>query len=309
MLDGFEELRKLDITKWNFRNIVKARLSQLVHCKHEYWRKRRTTRWAKFGSENTAFFHSMATIRYRKNSISTLARTDGSLAVEHHEKAGLIRTTFYDRPGTAVPLDTSFDFSTYIHPAEGLDILSIPFTHSEIDSTVAELPTDKAPGPDGFNGLFLKICWPIIKYDFYDLIQEFWEGTVNLQSINDAFITLIPKNNAPKGPNDYRPISLLNTGFKLITKLLANRLQKKILGLVHVNQYGFLKSRNIQDCVAWAYEYIHQCHQSRKATFVLKLDFAKAFDTIGHDALIKILRCKGYDDRWIMWIRSIFKTG
>ena len=161
---------------------------------------------------------------------------------------------------------------------------------------VAALPNDKAPGPDGFNGLFLKVCWPIIKHDFYRLCHEFWNGTVNLQSINDAFITLIPKSNSPSGPNDYRPISLLNSSVKLITKLLANRLQLKVLDMVHDNQYGFLKSRSIQDYVAWTYEYIHQCKQSRQEVVILKLDFAKAFDTFEHAALLKILRCKGFDE-------------
>ena len=79
--------------------------------------------------------------------------------------------------------------------------------------------------------------------------------------------------------------------------------------MVHANQYGFLRSRTIQDCVAWAYEYIHQCHHSGREAIILKLDFAKAFDTIGHQAILEILRCKGYDDRWIMWINSIFSTG
>ena len=107
---------------------------------------------------------------------------------------------------------------------EGLEDISNPFTHDEIDKVVADLPTDKAPGPDGFSGLFIKVCWPIIKFDFYRLCHEFWEGTVNLQSINDAFIMLIPKTNSPEGPNDFRPISLLNSCLKLLTKLLANRL-------------------------------------------------------------------------------------
>ena len=112
---------------------------------------------------------------------------------------------------------------------------------------------------------------------------------VNLQSINDAYIMLIPKIQSPSGPNDYRPISLLNSGLKLLTKLLANHLQRKILELVNVNQYDFLKTRTIQDCVGWAYEYIHQCKQARKDTVIVKLDFAKAFDMIEHEAILKIL--------------------
>jgi hypothetical protein len=120
---------------------------------------------------------------------------------------------------------------------------------------------------------------------------------------------LIPKTQAPEGPNDYRPISLLNLCLNLITKILANRLQKKILTLVHTNQYGFLKSRNIQDCVGWAYEYIHQCKQGGVETVILKLDFAKAFDTVEHEAIIKVFRCFGCDERWLSWMHMLMSTG
>jgi hypothetical protein len=76
-----------------------------------------------------------------------------------------------------------------------------------------------------------------------------------------------------------------------------------------VNQYGFLKSRTIQDCVAWAYEYIHQCKQTKREVVILKLDFAKAFDTIEHKAILIFLKCWGFDDRWLGWVDSIFSTG
>jgi hypothetical protein len=72
MLDGYEEQRALYLTEWNFRNIVKNKLQSLLLCKQEYWCKRCTARCAKLGDENTSFFHSLATIRYRKNSISSL---------------------------------------------------------------------------------------------------------------------------------------------------------------------------------------------------------------------------------------------
>jgi mannosylglycoprotein endo-beta-mannosidase len=308
-LDEFEELRPLHITEWNFWKIVKCKLNQLLICKKDYWKKRCIAKWAKFGNENTSYFHSMATIRYRQNTIASLTREDGSLATEHHEKAGLLWHTFKDRLGFSTPINPSFDFAQYIHPVANLDTLSLPFTREEIDKIVEELPSGKAPGLDGFSGLFIKKCWPIIKHVFHRLCDEFWEGKVNLQSINDAFITLVPKNNSPEGPNNYRPISLLNISLKILTKLLANRLQLKILEMVHENQYGFLKTRTIQDCVAWAYEYIHQCKQSRQETVILKLDFAKAFDTIEHQAILNILECWGFDNRWLGWVKSIFSSG
>ena len=309
MLDGFEEERVLHISEWNFRQIVKDKLQHLLLCKQDYWRNRCTARWARLGDENTSFFHSMATIRYRKNHISSLAREDGSVALEHEEKAGLLWHSFRNRLGLSLPINENFDFSQFFDIFEGLEVLSAPFSHEEIDQVVAHMPGDNSPGPDGFSGTFLKVCWPVIKYDFYQLCQDFWEGTVNLQSINDSFITLIPKILSPEGPNDYRPISLLNICLKLITKLLANRLQVKVIELVHTNQYGFLHSRNIQDCVGWAYEYIHQCKQAGVPSVILKLDFAKAFDTVEHAAILKVFECLGFDPRWMNWLRMIMSSG
>ena len=102
---------------------------------------------------------------------------------------------------------------------------------------------------------------------------------------------------------------LLNCCLKVVTKILANRLQKVILKIVHKNQYGFLKGRTIQDCLAWAYEYIYQCQSSRKEIMLLKLDFAKAFDMIEHEAMIEIMKNMGFNDKWLGWIRCIFSSG
>jgi hypothetical protein len=156
----------------------------------------------------------------------------------------------------------AFNLEELISPIEGLGELSSPFTHSKIDEVVRHMPLDKSLGPDGFNGQFLKSCWNIIKHDIYRLCNDFYEGNLDLESINMGYITLIPKISVPVGVNDYRPITLLNYCLKLITKILANRLQKIVLKIVHKNQYGFLKGRSIQDCLAWAFKFLGQIHVS-----------------------------------------------
>jgi hypothetical protein len=134
-----------------------------------------------------------------------------------------------------------------------------PFTKEDIDKIISSMPADKALGPDDFNGLFFKKCWHIIRDDVYNLCQDFFNGVVDLKSLNSSYITLVPKVNTPTTPSDFRPISLLNGVVKIITKLMGDRLQSVILTLVHKNQYAFIKSRTIQDFLAWAYEYIYQC--------------------------------------------------
>jgi hypothetical protein len=155
----------------------------------------------------------------------------------------------------------------------------------------------------------MKKCWPIISEDFSDLCLAFYNKEVCLQNINVSYITLIPKIDNPDAVTDYRPISLLNSSIKLITKLLANRLQVVIFQLIHQNQYVFNKSRSIQDCLAWSFEYLHLCHQSRKELVILKLDFEKAFDKIEHEVITLMMRQKGLPERWIDWISSILSSG
>jgi hypothetical protein len=108
--------------------------------------------------------------------------------------------------------------------------------------------------------------------------------------------------------NGFRPISLLNCVTKIVTKQLGNRLQKAIIPLVHTNQYGFIKSRTIQDCLAWAFEHIYQCHHSKRQIVILKLDFTKAFDTIEHMEILQMMRQFGFSNRWMGWTKAILES-
>lgn len=141
------------------------------------------------------------------------------------------------------------DPAYFICRAENLNVLEAPFSNTEVDEVIKNLPNNKSPGPDGFNNEFYKKCWDIIKSDIYNLCRAFHENGVCLRSINSSHITLVPKVDSPMTIADYRPISLLNSSVKLLTKILANRLQPVITKLVHRNQYGFIHTRTIQDCL------------------------------------------------------------
>jgi hypothetical protein len=175
----------------------------------------------------------------------------GNEVTDHDGKASLLWEAFKERLGKSNFNRMFFNLSSLIN-SQDLSQLDTPFTRQKIDSVIAELPNNKSPGPDGFNNEFIKGCWSLIANDYYNLFETFYEQEICMRSINTSHIALIPKKDGPTVAADYRPISLLNTSFKLITKVLANRLQKVIKQIIHKNQYGFIKTRTIQDCLAWA---------------------------------------------------------
>lgn len=95
---------------------------------------------------------------------------------------------------------------------------------------------------------------------------------------------------------------------KFLTKLMADRLQGVIKKVVHENQYGFIKGRTIQHCLAWSFEYIHQFQQSKQEILILKLDFEKAFDTIEHITILRIMEQMGFPTTWLNWVRMVFDS-
>ena len=228
-----------------FRNVIKDHLAKLLRSKNLYWRKRYTVNRVKFGDECTNFFHAMATISYRRNTISQLQNENGVTISDHDGKASLLWTAYKNRMGVTMHPEMRFNLVEFIHVNTDLASLLQPISREEVDRVVKLFPSDKALGPDGFNGLFLKKCWPVVKESFYQLCDDFYNGILNLESINSSFITLVPKILNPVTVNDFRPISLLNRSIKLITKILAERLLSIILEFIHANQYGFIRSRTI----------------------------------------------------------------
>jgi hypothetical protein len=102
-----------------------------------------------------------------------------------------------------------------------------------------------SPGPDGLNAAFYKSTWPWIKQDVAKLVTDFYSSSHFNEEINKTYIALIPKKTNPKLPQDFRPISLCNIIYKLITKSLANRIKPHLPNNIDHAQVAFINGRHI----------------------------------------------------------------
>ena len=189
------------------------------------------------------------------------------------------------------------------HDLQELDAI---FTEEEVWETIKDMPSDKAPGPDGFSGRFYKSCWPIIKSDIMAaLIAVQCANIQNLWMLNSAFLTLIPKKEAADQVKDFQPISLINSFAKLVTKILANRLARKLNDLVANNQSAFVKGRCIQDNFMLVQRTARFFHQQKLPRILLELDITNAFDSVSWPFLLEVLRHRVFGDRWCSIISGI----
>ena len=124
--------------------------------------------------------------------------------------------------------------------------LEIPFSEVEVHSALMEMNGDKAPGPDGFTMAFWQSCWNFTK-EIMEMFKEFHEHSSFLKSLNNTFLVLIPKKGGTEDLGDFRPISLLGGLYKLLAKVLANRLKKVVGKVVSPARNAFVMGRQILD--------------------------------------------------------------
>jgi hypothetical protein len=249
-----------------------------------FWKQRAKMHWLKEGDLNTKFFHMSATARSNVKKIDRLKNENEEIITGQQNLCEVARRYFHDlftpKGGCLEPVLSLISSRV---TAEDNTRLEAPLTKEEVRVALFQMHPDKSPGPDGFNPAFYQKFWDMCGDEVFSSVKDWLGRGYFPSSLNETNICLIPKCDNPGSMKDFRPISLCNVLYKVVSKLLANRLKGVLGKYISEEQSAFVEGRSIIDNALIAIEIIH-CLKRRtkgaKGELTLKIDFSKAYDKV-----------------------------
>nr|GFC73188.1 putative RNA-directed DNA polymerase, eukaryota, reverse transcriptase zinc-binding domain protein [Tanacetum cinerariifolium] len=147
--------------------------------------------------------------------------------------------------------------------------------------------------------------WNVVGDDVCKTIRDFFLNGKLLKEVNATVISLVSKVATPCKVSDYRPIACCNVIYKIISKVICNRIKGSLNDLVDVNQSAFIPSRQISDNILLSQELMRNYHRSRgHAKCAFKIDIEKAYDSVEWDFLANCLKFFGFYDILVKWVMN-----
>ncbi|XP_042954620.1 uncharacterized protein LOC122291035 [Carya illinoinensis] len=245
-----ERLRRLqDSNTGQFSCLIKTiqkEIDELLEEEELKWRQRAKQRWLRDGDRNTKYFHRCATHRKQMNSIKVVTSEEG---VREHSQEGIARVfqAFYQVLFSTSHPENIDEALQSIQPCVSEDMnfwLTKAFTEEEVTTSIKGMNPLGSPGPDGFPTVFYQQHWCTVGKRVTEAVLEALNSRQGLSDLNQTFISLIPKKKLPQSVVNFRPISLCNVLYKVVSKVIVNRLKTILPNLISSSQSAFVPGRN-----------------------------------------------------------------
>ena len=201
------------------------------------------------GDRNSKFFHLSTIIRRRSNNVDAIKMEDGSWINEPSQIRTLFRNNFinlFKEKDIRFPEHLEHLILPCITEEENESLLCIP-SSEEIKATLFQMQDLKAPGPDGFPTLFYKQLWPMVGNDIIKAVTSFFIRGSMPKEVNASLIVLIPKISNPTSVNHFKPINLCNVVYKIISKILVDKIRPLLDKMISPTQSAFISNRWIAE--------------------------------------------------------------
>ena len=241
---------------------------------------RSKARWYEQGERNTKYFFALEKARYNYKTCYKLINDLGQEITNPYQILE-VQKQFYQEL-YSVDKDVEFNLNnTYnIYVPENIRKLQeVKLSEQDIQVAVKRMNNNKTPGQDGIPVDFYKVFWSQIKEVFMDMVEECYNTRKLHASARKGILNLIPKQNKDtRYIKNLRPITLLNTDYKIIEKAVADKMTPALEHIIHQDQRGFMKQRRISVNIRKMLDIIHQVEKEDLEAVVLSLDFVKCFD-------------------------------
>lgn len=277
---------------------ARNRYNELLHSHEIFWKQRSKSLWLKEGDLNPRYFHAMASTRKRQNMIGKLRNSKGQWCTdpaEINELIGDYFTKIFSSEGGSC--DEVIQCVEKKLMAGQNHSLMEPFTTADVRDAIFSMYPDKSPVPNGMNPVFLKKFWSIVGEDVSSTCLDCIRQCEFPVGLNETSIVLIPKKSNPEHIIDLRPISLCYVFYKIIIKMLANRLKLVLGSFISNSQSACIPSRTITDNILISTEIMHYLkrkRQGKEGTVAFKIDMSKAYDRIEWSFLKSIILRMGF---------------
>ncbi|TYJ47336.1 hypothetical protein E1A91_A02G182400v1, partial [Gossypium mustelinum] len=246
MIDGISDQRVLNEGEMEELKRLNVEFWEAMKFKESLWRQKSRMMWLKEGDANTAFFHRAIKIKAKKKKTIYRMKIGRSWCNDPKELKMKVYDFFKNHfrgSGRNWRMKMELDFKRL--KESDAKKLEVPFSIEEIRDAIWSCEEIKAPGPNGFNMCFFRRCWNIVKEDVFRMMSDFHRIGKLEKSINCSFIVLIPKTDNPNKIADFRPICLVSSLYKIVAKVLSQRLRAIIGELVSETQCVFIRRRQI----------------------------------------------------------------
>ncbi|XP_073300490.1 uncharacterized protein [Primulina huaijiensis] len=291
---------------------VKRNTEMLLEAKRLFIAQKTKIRYLRDGDRCTKFFNDLIKRNNKKNAIVAIQKGDGLTTIDPKEIAQCFLDYYTGILGCKVDrlhIDHDIIDEGPCIQEQQWSVLTAPITVEEIEMALRGIDNDKSSGADGFGASFLKSAWNTIKSDVCAAVIEFFSSRRLLRQWKHSVIAFVPKKTVASSVHEYRPISCCTMFYKLISKILVDRLRGLLGDIVDEAQAAFLQGRSIVDNIHLAHELMRKYGRLRGTPrCILQVDIHEAYDTVDWDFLHEILNFLNFPPRFIQWIMECVTT-
>ena len=266
---------------------IRTQLETIIHKKTQFFIEQLKYENFQYGHKSSKYLANLLQHKKEKAIIPFILNSTGIISQNAQEINNVFQKCYTNLYSSDHELKQS-EIDTFLNildlptlPTEQVNILDAPLTSEELNKALNTIPNNKSSGPAEFPAGLYKHFWDILSPLFYRVTAEIKTTSTIPMHMNPAVMTLLSKPNKDLTlPSSYRPLSLINTYFKIIPKTLATRIEVVTPIPIHPDQTGFIKNRHASDSIRRLFNLINISQQKQNKTVIVSLDAEKAFDKV-----------------------------